>query len=393
MILERLLSIPAQQIETLATESWAAFRKVSRYQDVPALEPSMGLIGEALLDRTFTIATSVMVGLPLPETVRHMLTDLAEAREFYDARGWLENPAEYHSDPPPIERFSEFEESSWDGLKRRRFRRIEFESGWEPHPGEPGRERWLEHEPNATCHAYVLEHDEPRPWLVCVHGFGMGSPLVNFAGFNVELLHETLGLNLIFPTLPKHGLRGEGSFSGGEILNPDFMGMVHLFAQAAWDVRRIVRWLRGRGAEQVGLYGISLGGYVSALTAGLEDDLDCVIAGIPAVDFANLARDNEPWIMRRYDDEFRMDNNLVRIASHVVSPLAMKPRLPREKCFIYAGIADRVVRPDQPRALWRHWDRPEIFWFSGGHVLGIFNSTIGSFLQESLERSGMSRAN
>ena len=64
---------------------------------------------------------------------------------------------------------------------------------------------------------------------------------------------------------------------------------------------------------------------------------------------------------------------------------------PRERRFIYAGLADRIVKPDQPRALWRHWDQPEIHWFSGGHVLGIWNETIGPFLTRSLTSAGMTR--
>ena len=220
----------------------------------------------------------------------------------------------------------------------------------------------------------------------------MGTPLVNFAGFQVAHLHETLGLNVVLPALPLHGPRGQARFSGGEVLEPDYMKMIFLFAQGAWDVRRLVSWARARGGGDVGLYGISLGGYVSALVSGLEDDLACVIAGIPAVDFPNLARDNEPWIMRRYGDELRVDWSVLRAVSHVVSPLALPPRLPRDRRFIYAGIADRVVQPDQRRALWRHWDRPEIHWFSGGHVLGVMNPSINDFLSRCLVSSGMSKA-
>jgi pimeloyl-ACP methyl ester carboxylesterase len=274
MALGRLISIPLQQLEAIFSESWSALRRSSRYRDVPALEPSVGLIGEALR--------------------------------------WLANPEGYHREPPPLAEVEISNGSAWSGPRRLRYQGLHFESGWEPHPGEPGRERWLAHPTNGTAHAYVLEHPEPRPWLVCVHGFGMGSPMVNFSAFQSVLLHRRLGLNVIFPVLPLHGPRGVGRFSGGEVFNPDYMRMVHLFAQAAWDVRRIVSWVRARGAEQVGLYGISLGGYVAALVASLEDDLDCAIAGIPAVDFPNLARDNEPWVMRRYDDEFDLDWRLIR---------------------------------------------------------------------------------
>jgi hypothetical protein len=165
--------------------------------------------------------------------------------------------------------------------------------------------------------------------------------------------------------------------------------MVLLFAQAVWDVRRAISWLRGQGAEEIGLYGISLGAYVSSLVSSLESELGCVIAGIPAVDFANLARDNEPWIMRRYDRDFALDWQLVRAITHVVSPLAFTPKIPHERRFIYAGVADRVARPDQARALWRHWDRPAIHWFQGGHILGLRDRGIAPFIRKALAESEM----
>jgi hypothetical protein len=390
MALEQLLTVPAQQLSALFTETWDALRHRSRYRDVPALELSFSLIAEALLDRTFTLSTSAMVGLPLPEMVRRMVDDAADAYRLFESRGWLADPAGYHATPPPLRDPELREESAWAGARRQRFTRLVFESGYEPHAGEPGRERWLDHPSNGTAHAYLLEHEGgPRPWLVCVHGFGMGSPFVNFSGFPVRLLHERLGLNLCFPCLPLHGARGTTRFSGGEVLAPDYLRLVHLFAQGAWDVRRLLGWIRSRGGERVGIYGVSLGGYVSSLVAGLEDGLAAIVAGIPMVDFPLAAQDNMPWVMRRYDDEFELDWRVIRAITHVASPLALKPRVPRAGRFIYAGIADRVVKPEHPRALWRHWEEPEIHWFSGGHVLGVFNRSVLPFLEDALRRSGL----
>jgi hypothetical protein len=389
--LDALFTIPVQQLGALFSEAAGAFRRSSGYASVPPPTPSLALFGEALLDRTFTLLTSLMVGVPLPETVRRMVDDLLAAHAFFDGKGWLADPAGYHQAPPPVEAVERRSARCFAGRRLLDYEHVRFASGWAPHSGEPGRERWLAHPLNGTAHVHVLRHEEPRPWLVGVHGFAMGSPLVNFSGFPVRMLHEELGLNLAFPVLPLHGLRGVGGMSGGEVLTPDYLRMVHLFAQAVFDVRRTLAWIRAESAEPVGLYGISLGGYVSALVAGFEDDLACVIAGIPAVDFPSLANDNQPWIMRRYGDEFEVDWRLVRAVSHVVSPLAFAPRVPRERRFIYAGVADRVVRPYQPRALWRHWGEPEIHWFSGGHVLGVWNGSIRDFLAEALETSGLAR--
>lgn len=388
---QRLLTIPLQRLELVLSESWSALRRSSRYRDVPPLAPSFGLIGETLLDRAFTLATSAFVGVPAPDQVRSAVGEVEAAADLFARRGWLEDSAAYHQDPPPLSPGAPEPKAVLTPGGRRSYGHLRFESGFAPHEEEPGRERFLGHPCNGTAHVYLLEHQRPAPWLVCVHGFAMGTPRVSFTGFPVDRLHRRLGLNLAFPVLPLHGPRGTRRLSGGEVLDADYMRMVHLFAQAAFDVRRVVRWLRGRGASQVGLYGISLGGYVASLVAALEEGLDCVIAGIPAVDFPNLARDNEPWVLRRYDEDLEIDWRLVRAISHPVSPLALAPRVPKAGRFIYAGLADRIVKPDQPRALWRHWGQPEIHWFSGGHVLGFTNRSIGPFVSRALTSVGMAR--
>ena len=99
---QRLITIPLQQLEGLLSEGWSAWRGSSRYRDVPALEGSFGLIGEALLDRTFTLTTSALVGVPAPERVRRARDELALARDLFAERGWLADPASYHDEPPPL---------------------------------------------------------------------------------------------------------------------------------------------------------------------------------------------------------------------------------------------------------------------------------------------------
>ena len=115
MALEQLFTVPAQQLGALVAETWLAMRRQSRYRDVPPPEPSLSLLGEVLLDRTFTLSTSVMTGLPLPEAVRRMLDEAEEARRLFEERGWLANPAAYHLTPPPLLDPEIREESTWAG--------------------------------------------------------------------------------------------------------------------------------------------------------------------------------------------------------------------------------------------------------------------------------------
>lgn len=391
--LTTLLSIPAVQVGGFALETWDALRGISRFTDVPPVAFSPLAIVEASLDRTMTFGMNVLAGVPGPDTIRTYREELALAQSLYAEHGWLHDPRTFHPKPPPLEVYEREPARVGRGRGAIEYDHLRFESGYVPFDVDPGRDRWLAFEKNRTAHAYLLEHEgPPRPWIVCVHGFAMGEASINFSGFGARWLHEELGLNVAFAVLPLHGPRAGGPVSGGEMVAADYLNAVHVFANAVWDIRRLIAWLREeRQASGFAVYGISLGGYTTSLLAGLEDGLDCVIAGIPAVDFPGLARDNEPWVMRAYAraPELEIDWDLVREVTHVISPLSYEPLLDRDRRFIFACTGDRLTRPPQARALWRHWGRPEIRWFAGGHVLGMWKREARKFVEGALEHTGL----
>ncbi len=381
--LVRWMTAPAIQIAGLVGDTAAVMRREARYRDVPAVDPNAGVIAETLVDGGFSLAVNLLVGVPEAQQLRRGHQELLTTRDFLDRQGWLENPAGYHQTPPSL-RLPQITSRTARVFGRRvAYREVSYDSEYEPHPGEPGRERWLAYEENGTGLAQLLEHEDgDRPWIVATHGFAMGSPSLNLSGLSARWLHEELGLNVLMPVLPLHGLRSSTRFSGRALLQPEYSNVSHLFAQAVWDLRRLVGWVRSRSDAPIGLYGISLGAYVTALAAAFIDDLACVVTGIPAVDFASLARDNEPTAYKAYGEDVQTDWGLVRQIIHPVSPLAYEPRVPREGRFIFAGVADRVARPDQARSLWRHWDKPRIEWLPTGHVLATMKRDARPFLRE-----------
>jgi hypothetical protein len=383
----RWLTAPAIEIAAMANDTAAVLRREQRYRDVPAVDPKPGLIAEALIDGSFSLLVSLLVGVPESQQVRRGHQELLTMRDFIDRNGWFADPSGYHQTPPPL-RAPQLTSRRVTGLGGALdYQEMTFESEYEPLPGEPGRERWLSHADNGTAVAYLLQHEGgDRPWLVCTHGFGMGQPRTNMQGLSAQWLHEELGLNVMMPVLPLHGPRSSTTFSGGGILEPEYANVLHLFAQAVFDTRRMVSWLRTQTDAPIGLYGISLGGYTTALASGFIDDLACVVAGIPAVDFTSLARDNEPWAYQAYGGDLKTDWGLVHEVVHPVSPLTFRPRLERARRYIYAGVGDRIVRPDQARALWRHWERPEIEWLPCGHVLASMKKDLRPFLRKIVAR-------
>src|SRR5438445_384163 len=106
----------------------------------------------------------------------------------------------------------------------------------------------------------------------------------------------------------------------------DMLDAVHGLAQAAWDVRSPIRSTGAEGGDApVGLYGLSLGGYVTALTASLEDGLACAIPGIPATDLPDLYRRHSPASVRRRAREHGAIGAEATAVHRVVSPLVLEP--------------------------------------------------------------------
>jgi hypothetical protein len=357
-------------------------------EGVPKAVFSYRLGAEVAIDEALLATMFVGAKLPRPEDHARIPREMAEARSRFEAEGWLEKPASYHVTPPPLEA-PIFSRARTRGID---YEHLRFESGYQPHPGEPGRERWLAKVANRTAHAWVLRHPgPPRPWLVCIHGYQMGWPLIDLLAFQPEIFHRRLGLNLLVPTLPLHGLRKAGRRSGDGFLSGDPIDTVHAEAQAMWDLRRLLGWLReDQAAAAVGVMGFSLGGYTTALLASLDDGLACAIAGIPVTDFARIYyRHLPPLHLSSAESQGLAEPELRQVLS-VISPLALEPRIPRERRWIFGGVVDRLVPADQVRDLWRHWDQPRIAWYPGSHMSFRLHPAVPKLVLTALVDSGLS---
>lgn len=136
-----------------------------------------------------------------PRAFTRIDREVAEALEFYDDRGWLSRPRGFYGRPDPLTRLTTH---TVKGGKPG-FYRIDFESGYSPYLGEPGRDRWMTYVANQREYALLLRHPDSRPWLVCVHGTEMGRAALDLTAFRAWELHEHIGLNVLLPVLPRHG--------------------------------------------------------------------------------------------------------------------------------------------------------------------------------------------
>jgi hypothetical protein len=351
---------------------------------LPAARRSLSLAAKVALDEIFLCTEVLSAPVVSRADGSRLGRELRRALALFERSGWLDDPASYHGTPAPLEEVEVRSLGSpWWNVSR-----LRYESGYEPHPEEPGRARWLAQRANRTAHAWLLEHPgPPRPWVVCVPGYRMGHPVVDFTGFRLHWLHRGLGVNVAIPAMPLHGPRSAGPRGGDGFLRGDFVDTLHAQAQAVFDLRRLIGWLRINGAPAVGAHGVSLGAYTAALLAAIEP-LDCVIAGIPTTNFVGLMRAHMPRFAHRVLERLGVDFESLERLLHVVSPLAMPPLVTPARRFLYAGTADRLAPPDHALDLWRHWEEPRIAWYQGGHVSFLFEPQVKELIRTALGESG-----
>lgn len=352
--------------------------------ELPVARPTVALARQAFRDELVLAGRRMFRPISDPREFARIDHEVIAACELYDEAGWLDDPESYFAAPPPLTEVS----IRTVETRQRTYERIRFDSGYEPPAGDPGRERWLGYTANTRVRAWMLRHEEPRPWLVCVHGAEMGRPGLDLALFRAGQLHHDFGLNVVFPVLPLHGPRRHELPKSAVFPGEDMLDNVHAATQAVWDIRRLLSWIRSQeGDMPIGFNSISLGGYVTSLVASLEDGLACAILGVPAADLRDLL---ERHAGLAHNDPRRHTVALAAPLYRMVSPLALTPRVAYEGRFIYAGVADRLVHPrEQVTRLWEHWGRPEIVWYKGGHT-GFFRSrSVQAFVQGALVQSGL----
>jgi hypothetical protein len=226
---------------------------------------------------------------------------------------------------------------------------------------------------STPIHVELWQHENrpSRGTVVALHGFTMGRPRIDAVVLMASHWYEQ-GLDVALLTLPYHGARTPSGarFSGEHFAMPDVGRLGEAVREAVYEIRRVVEWRREETGAPVGLIGLSLGGYLASLMGGLYADLDFVVPIVPPVCIGDLA-----WGFFEHTQHHEqggasaISRDELRRAFRVHSPLAHPLRVPRESVLIVAGRGDRIVPPEHPAALHRHWGEPEIHWFSGSHLV------------------------
>jgi len=290
---------------------------------------------------------------------------LARARRFYADSRFITEPESFFRSPKAPRA-----EVTWRlPLPRGELDLVTYETDFVPvfpeargEPHDAGNRRgvmlwWRHHEPG-------------HPVMLCVHGYGGGNLWVESLAFDAARFYWA-GVDVAIYVMPYHGARASGR-SGAAFFDLDLVRTNEAFARGIYEIRALVRHLRDEGTGPVGAFGMSLGAYTVALLASIERRLAFAVAMIPIVSFADRwwgEGDRDPWVAMAIEHGWTLE--AVRDVLRVHEPLSRRALVPRSRRLVIGARGDAICTPAQAEALWRHWERPRIHWYPGGHLLQL----------------------
>lgn len=181
------------------------------------------------------------------------------------------------------------------------------------------------------------------------------------------------GVAALFLKLPYYGPRrpAEGRV---RMVSEDPRQTVEGMRQAILDIRRAAAWLAAQeevDPEQLGVFGISLGGITSALAATAEPRFHKACLMLAGGDVGQVAWDN-PQLTRlrqKWTDEGGTKDEFIQLWKSI-DPVTYADRVLRRKTKILMLNArqDEIIPPICTESLWRAFGEPEIVWYDAGHV-------------------------
>lgn len=226
---------------------------------------------------------------------------------------------------------------------------------------------------NHAAGVRLLLGQEKRPVAILIHGYMAGSYPVEQRIWPLERLRRS-GYDVALFTLPFHGVRACATRRGApEFPSSDPRFSNEGFRQVIADLRNFIGWLREQGHPEIGVMGMSLGGYTASLLATIQPGLSFCVPVIPLASLADFARE-QGELSAQPEIEAREHALLERIY-RVVSPLDRKPLIEPARTLVVAAKADRITPVGHARKLSAHFGSQLVAWH-GGHLLQLGRNAV-----------------
>ncbi|MBI2826184.1 MAG: alpha/beta hydrolase family protein [Planctomycetia bacterium] len=182
------------------------------------------------------------------------------------------------------------------------------------------------------------------------------------------------GVAALFVKMPYYGPRQQPG-SPARMISEDPEGTVAGMRQAVLDIRRGAAWLAAQDevdADDLGIFGISLGGITGALASTAEPRFQKICLLLAGGDMAQIAwqspelsKVREKWLARGGDQRKFYDT------VKQIDPVTYGANVRGRKILMLNASHDEVIPKECTESLWRSFGEPEIVWMDAGHYSAV----------------------
>lgn len=221
-----------------------------------------------------------------------------------------------------------------------------------------------------TGEAYLNKNEDAVPNIVFVHGWRMQSNSRVQKIYHEQMME--LGWNMYYSTLPFHFERKpeESLYSGEYMVSANVERTVKASQQAVADLRALIQWIKRNKKGPVVLIGVSLGGFITNLTALVEREIDMLVSVFYANRLSYSIMKTNPGKYIKKDLE-KHGVNYEQLVNHwkITEPSQAVPVMNKDNILLISSKHDQYVHMEDTSLLWESWGRPERYVYTDcGHA-------------------------
>lgn len=235
----------------------------------------------------------------------------------------------------------------------------------------PFASRWPENNV-VPCELYVPRHLNGKAHAAIVLDILDGSAVLP-RGLARGLAEQ--GVVALYMPMACYGPRRPAGNAHLQVFRDDPKAAIDNVRQTVMDIRRAKALLASRpdvDDRHIALTGISLGGIVTALAAGVDGSFDRVVPILAGGDLPDIIfHARETRALRTAMEAHGIDRKDSQRLLDPIDPLSFADRIDPKKCLMINAANDEVIPRATTDALWKAIGSPKILWTPAGHYSSI----------------------
>ncbi|HOX39425.1 MAG TPA: alpha/beta hydrolase family protein [Candidatus Brocadiia bacterium] len=223
------------------------------------------------------------------------------------------------------------------------------------------------------CEYYRTKEPGKQPGIIVLH-------ILDGNFIECRILCHALarnGCNAIMVKMAYYGERRPKDKNVQNALTANADAMMKGLIQTVQDVRRTAAFLASQDCvdpERIGICGISLGAFVTGLTAGVDGNFPRAVMMLGGGDPAGMVM-HGPKEIQGLADKFKAEGYTYETLDKkfkCIAPKTFASRIPPGSLVMLNGSKDEVVPPENSKVFWNHTKgQREIIWYDCTHYSAV----------------------